>query len=116
HGAGELVLEHFAGDEILEIEAAAGVADGGRVRHGILPIEQVLNVKAPFTILSDPAKRGSRMLIDTTSDGGSRIVGAIRTAAQATGVGFDYLLKTAIRESSLDPNAKASTSSAVGLF
>ena len=29
---------------------------------------------------------------------------------------FDYLLKTAVRESSLDPQAKAATSSATGLF
>src|SRR5437588_10663864 len=56
------------------------------------------------------------MLIEATNDIGSRVIGAIRNAAQAAGAGFDYLLKTAIRESSLDPNAKASTSSAVGLF
>ncbi len=33
-----------------------------------------------------------------------------------TGAGFDYLLNTAIRESNLNPNAKAKTSSATGLF
>lgn len=37
-------------------------------------------------------------------------------AGDKNGVDFDYLLQTAIRESSLDPNAKARTSSAVGLF
>ncbi|HEX2656280.1 MAG TPA: transglycosylase SLT domain-containing protein [Xanthobacteraceae bacterium] len=47
---------------------------------------------------------------------GSRITSAIQRAAQATGAGFDYLLKTALRESNFDPNAKASTSSATGLF
>lgn len=41
---------------------------------------------------------------------------AIRRAAQATGVDFDFLLKTARRESSLNPSAKAPTSSAAGLF
>jgi Transglycosylase SLT domain len=37
-------------------------------------------------------------------------------AAQETGVPFDYLVKTAKRESNLNPEAKASSSSATGLF
>jgi hypothetical protein len=37
-------------------------------------------------------------------------------AGQKNDVDFDYLLQTAIRESSLDPTAKARTSSATGLF
>ena len=41
---------------------------------------------------------------------------AIRHASRATGVDFDFLLKTARRESSLNPHAKAPTSSAAGLF
>lgn len=41
---------------------------------------------------------------------------AIREASASTGVDFAYLVKTAERESSLDPTAKASTSSASGLF
>lgn len=44
------------------------------------------------------------------------IVTAIRKAAERTGVDFGFLLKTAKRESSLDPDAKARTSSAAGLF
>ncbi|MGA2125788.1 MAG: lytic transglycosylase domain-containing protein [Xanthobacteraceae bacterium] len=56
------------------------------------------------------------MVIDATTDIGSRITGAIQQAAQTTGAGFDYLLKTALRESGLDANAKAATSSAAGLF
>ncbi len=47
---------------------------------------------------------------------GSGIVQAIRKAASETGVSFDYLFKTAVQESSLDPSAKASTSSAAGLY
>src|ERR1041384_1332268 len=46
----------------------------------------------------------------------TRVTGAIRDAARATGAGFDYLLNTAIRESNLNPNAKAKSSSATGLF
>ena len=41
---------------------------------------------------------------------------ALREASDATGVGFDYLLKTAMRESALEPEAKARGSSASGLF
>jgi hypothetical protein len=41
---------------------------------------------------------------------------AIARAARATGVDFDYLLAQAKLESSLDPSARASTSSAAGLY
>lgn len=41
---------------------------------------------------------------------------ALRTASIRTGADFDYLLKTAMRESSLKTNAKSKTSSAQGLF
>ncbi len=41
---------------------------------------------------------------------------AIKSAAEATGAGFSYLLKTAEKESSLKPDAQASTSSARGLY
>src|SRR5688572_30118028 len=44
------------------------------------------------------------------------VVSAIREGAEKTGAGFDYLLKTAQRESALDPDVKAKTSSATGLF
>lgn len=40
----------------------------------------------------------------------------ILAASSATGVGFDYLMRTAMRESSLDPSAKARTSTASGLY
>ena len=41
---------------------------------------------------------------------------AIQRAAQATGVDFSFLMKTAGRESGMNPGAKAHTSSAAGLF
>lgn len=41
---------------------------------------------------------------------------ALKRASEATGVGFDYLYRVAARESSLNPDAKAQTSSAAGLF
>ena len=40
----------------------------------------------------------------------------LNSAGDKSNVDFDYLLQTAIRESSLDPEAKAPSSSAVGLF
>ena len=41
---------------------------------------------------------------------------AVSQAARETGVDFDYLWRTAKRESGLNPTARASTSSAAGLF
>ena len=46
----------------------------------------------------------------------STVLAALRSASTATGVDFGYLVKTAQRESNFDPTAKASTSSAAGLF
>ena len=40
----------------------------------------------------------------------------LNSAGDRSGVDFDYLLQTAVRESSLNPQAKAQSSSAVGLF
>ncbi len=54
-------------------------------------------------------------LADTTSIA-SRIELAFQSASTSTGTSFDYLVKTAARESSFNPAAKASTSSATGLF
>jgi hypothetical protein len=56
------------------------------------------------------------MFLEATSEIASHITTAIRDAARATGASFDYLLRTAQRESNLDPSAKAPTSSASGLF
>jgi hypothetical protein len=44
------------------------------------------------------------------------VMSALRTASASTGVSFDFLVKTAQRESNFDPGAKAPTSSATGLF
>lgn len=48
--------------------------------------------------------------------GGGTVRAAIAHAAQRTGVDFQYLLAQAKVESRLDPNAKAPTSSAAGLY
>ncbi len=44
------------------------------------------------------------------------ISAALQQASRKTGADFDYLLQTAMRESSLDCSAKSGTSSATGLF
>ena len=49
-------------------------------------------------------------------NGFAGVEAAIRRAAQATGVDFDFLLRTAKRESGLNPDARARTTSAAGLF
>ena len=48
------------------------------------------------------------------SSGG--VEAAIRRASNATGVDAEFLIKTARRESAMNPAAKARTSSAAGLF
>src|SRR5690606_41678419 len=48
------------------------------------------------------------------SSGG--VEAAIRRASSATGVDFDFLMRTARRESAMNPQAQARTSSAAGLF
>lgn len=45
-----------------------------------------------------------------------KVLAALSNASERTGIGFDYLAKTAQRESSFNPQAKARTSSATGLF
>jgi hypothetical protein len=56
------------------------------------------------------------MLVDGRSGPGDPVTSAIRSASRTTGAAFDYLLNTAMRESALDPAAKAKTSSARGLY
>jgi hypothetical protein len=46
----------------------------------------------------------------------TQVIAALRQASAATGSDFHYLLGTAMRESSLKPQAQSNTSSACGLF
>lgn len=48
--------------------------------------------------------------------GAGGVEAAIRRAAGAVGVDFDFLMRTARRESAMNPSARARTSSAAGLF
>jgi len=56
------------------------------------------------------------MSVDATGAVAASVTGAIRQAAQKTGANFDYLLATARVESNLNPNARAPSSTAGGLF
>ena len=70
-----------------------------------------------FLFTQQPAPGPSAAPIVGPSVGASGpVVEAVREGARETGAGFDYLLRTAQRESSLTPTAKARTSSATGLF
>ena len=54
--------------------------------------------------------------LGSTGDRTAQVRAAIVRAAETTGVDFDYLLAQAKIESSLDPAARAQTSSAAGLY
>ena len=56
------------------------------------------------------------MAVHPATAGAPQITGAIRQAAQSTGISFEYLLTTAKIESNFNPSAQASTSSAKGLY
>lgn len=55
-------------------------------------------------------------MIEKAGSSVSTVAAAIQRASAKTGADFDYLLKTAARESSFNPDAKARSSSAAGLF
>lgn len=56
------------------------------------------------------------MITSLTQRAGPKVVGAIKNAAQRTGVNFAYLLEKAAAESNFKTDAKARTSSATGLY
>lgn len=58
----------------------------------------------------------SDLVISGTNAGRNRVTNAIALASQRTGMDFRYLLGQAKLESSLNPTAKAATSSATGLY
>ncbi len=76
----------------------------------------------PVNPTPDPARFLTQMsdqLSRTVQQGqtmATGVMGSLQRAAAATGVDFGYLVKTAKRESSLNANAHAPTSSAAGLF
>lgn len=56
------------------------------------------------------------MGLAVNNTGGAHVQAAIASAASMTGVDFGYLLNQAKAESGLNPNARAGTSSATGLY
>jgi len=59
---------------------------------------------------------GTNFTVNRTEGRSGYVTGAIQQASAKTGVDFDYLVKQAKVESSMNPNAKARTSSATGLY
>ena len=56
------------------------------------------------------------MAVHPATASAPQVAGAIRQAAQSTGISFEYLLTTANTESNFNPTAQASTSSSKGLY
>jgi hypothetical protein len=63
-----------------------------------------------------PPKRNPMAITSATASAVPQITGAIRQAAQSSGISFEYLMTTAKIESNMNPSAQASTSSAKGLY
>ncbi|WP_454885232.1 transglycosylase SLT domain-containing protein [Sphingomonas oryzagri] len=68
-----------------------------------------------LTIIRGNGERGG-VLDGASATGGGRVQNAIASASASTGVDFHYLYHQARIESGLNPNARASTSSASGLY
>jgi len=75
-----------------------------------------LFTNAPLGGTRDTGSSGAGTRATASGGASPAVIEGIREGARSTGVGFDYLLATAQRESSLNPTAKAGTSSATGLF
>lgn len=73
----------------------------------------VSNTASQISGFASWAWNGARSNFDYSTD---QIVGMIKNAAQTVGVPESWLYSTAVQESSLNPKAKAPTSSATGLF
>ena len=84
----------------------------------LLEVRNILAIKETNLVDTIGNLSSVNSLIDQTDVSGlpQRIADAIKTAAVKTGVSFSYLMHKAAQESGFDPNAKASSSSATGLF
>jgi Transglycosylase SLT domain len=69
-----------------------------------------------MSVLPKPSAAARQPAQTGISPAVSGVAGAIQRAAQATGASFEYLLATAKVESNFNPNLKAKSSSATGLF
>lgn len=85
-------------------------ADGGQeLPSGESPVDSRLESGAGVSTISPS-------IAPAGTDPRTAVMAAIRRASAVTGADFDYLVRTAQRESNFDPTAKASTSTATGLF
>lgn len=63
-----------------------------------------------------PARIGEQRVLSAVTNPATPVEAAIADAARQTGVDFDFLVKQAQVESSMNPTARARTSSATGLY
>lgn len=83
----------------------------------MLDAEPAPNVKQrPFSFSRLLARRAAPSPLRRRAQPSAVVATAIGQAAHRTGVSSGYLFRAAARESSFDPNARASTSSALGLY
>src|SRR5690606_12130219 len=76
-------------------------------------------VNQPLTTFGEglsKSYRPSRAMVSPVASLPPHLAYAMEAAGNRNGVDFDYLVQTAIRESSLNPEARAQSSSATGLF
>ncbi len=96
------------------LNAAGGQADTARLRGAAARADQLESFnRLP---LGDQARTIATFDAATGASAPPAVRAAIEEAAAATGVSPAYLFRTASRESRFDPNARATTSSAGGLF
>lgn len=77
---------------------------------------QVTGKSIANTTTTTTARAGSNTITAANYGIQPQVVACIQNASASTGMDFSYLMAQAARESSFDPNAKATTSSAHGLY
>jgi len=70
----------------------------------------------PFSGLGDPGATGSKSSKVGNYNIDHAVLSGIKSASKSTGVDFGYLMAQAAQESSFQADARASTSSATGLY
>jgi hypothetical protein len=111
----------------LPASGSAAVGGGGSGGGGTGPSQKNQTVNDPPTVnqktgdggnnkvvLDDASK--SKLVAAGNSQASERVIAAIRRASDMTGVDFGYLMAMCEKESTFNPNARAPTSSAKGLF
>lgn len=114
------------GDVPSDAMSASG-GEGGAMGNGGSPSKSVETTNAPPTKIQKTgdgrektvpmdADSKSKLVSGGNKNASERVIAAIKRASDMTGVDYGYMMAMAEKESSFNPNAKAKTSSATGLF